>query len=154
LNNPYDLITGVDRVDDNIAKCIKLAEDALQRRDDSASPTRNRPKVPHHRPAATGDIFSGIHRVNKGIADCISLAESTMRCINPREPKEFDYNFNDFIGKLESPRPSPIRSERSYPRPSPHWKRTWTIYYSSEKEKPSRVGGLPFPITTRIWLLT
>ncbi|RLM60398.1 zinc finger BED domain-containing protein RICESLEEPER 2-like [Panicum miliaceum] len=64
LISPDDLIAGVDRVDNNIAKCIKLAEDTFQRPDDSASPTRNRPEAPRHLPVATSDIFSGIHRVN------------------------------------------------------------------------------------------
>jgi hypothetical protein len=47
---PNNLIARIDQVDDNIAKCIKLAEDTFQRSDDSASPTRNRPEAPHHLP--------------------------------------------------------------------------------------------------------
>jgi hypothetical protein len=109
-----DLITGIDRLDDNIAKCIKLAEDALQQHDDS--PTQNHPKAHHHHPVTTGNIFSSIHRVIKGITDCISLAESTLHFITPREPKDFDYDFNNFIGKLETPRPCPIRSEVVLPK--------------------------------------
>jgi hypothetical protein len=34
-----DLIVGIDQVDDNISKCIKLVEDALQQHGDSASLT-------------------------------------------------------------------------------------------------------------------
>jgi hypothetical protein len=77
-----DLIIGIDKVDDNIAKCIKLTEDALQQHGDSASPTRNHSEPQHHHPIATDDIYSSIHRVSKGIADCITLAESTLRRIN------------------------------------------------------------------------
>jgi hypothetical protein len=110
LDNP---IVRIDQVDDNIVKCIKLAEDTFQRPDDSSSPTRNHPEAPRHLAVTTSDIFSGIHRVNQGIADCISFAESTLHRITPRELEEFDY---DFDGKLEIPRSSPIRSEAVLPK--------------------------------------
>jgi hypothetical protein len=102
-------------VDDCIAECIKLAEAALHQ-PDPVSSTRNHPKTPHHSPVATGDIFSGINRVDQGIIECINLAETTLQCINPREPKAFDCDFDDFISKLKTRRPSPIRFEAVLPK--------------------------------------
>jgi hypothetical protein len=34
------------------------------------------------------------------------------------------------------------------PSPSPHWKRTWTIYSESESPKPLHVGGLRVVLVT------
>jgi hypothetical protein len=94
--SPDGLIVEIDQVDDGIAECIKLAEVALHQ-PDPASSTQNRPETPHHPPVATGDIFSGIDRVDQGIVECINFTETTLQCINPREPKAFDRDFDDFI---------------------------------------------------------
>jgi hypothetical protein len=103
-------------VDDNIAKCIELMEVALHRPDNPAPSTRNRAGTPHHPTVAIGNVFSGIDRVDQGIADCINLAEITLQRINPREPKAFDLDFDDFIRKLKTPRPNSSRSEAVLPR--------------------------------------
>jgi hypothetical protein len=36
------------------------------------------------------------------------------------------------------------------PSPSPHWKRTWTIYSESESPKPPHVGGLRVVLVTTV----
>jgi hypothetical protein len=102
-------------VDDGITKCIKLAEATLHQAD-LASSTRYRPKTPHYPPIATIDIFSCIDRVDQGIFECINLAETTLQHINPWELKAFDHDFDDFIGNLTTPRPSPIQSEVVLPK--------------------------------------
>jgi hypothetical protein len=56
-----DLIIGIDQVDDNIDKCIMLAEDALQQHGDSKSLTQNHSEAHHHHAIATDDISSSIH---------------------------------------------------------------------------------------------
>jgi hypothetical protein len=99
--SPDDLITGIDQVDDDITECIKLAEVALHQ-PTPASSTQNRAGTPHHPPVITGDIFSGIDRVDQGVIDCINLEETTLQRINPREPKAFDRDFDDFIDKLKT----------------------------------------------------
>jgi hypothetical protein len=48
--------------------------------------------------------------------ECINLAETTLQRINPREPKAFDHDFDNFIGKLKTPRPSPIPFEAILPK--------------------------------------
>jgi hypothetical protein len=110
-----DLIVGIDQVDNGIVECMKLAEAALHQ-PNLASSTRNRHETPHHPPISTGDIFSGIDRVDQGIVECINLPETTLQRINPREPNAFNRNFDDFIGKLKTPRPSPIWSEAFLPK--------------------------------------
>ncbi|RLN00555.1 hypothetical protein C2845_PM06G25080 [Panicum miliaceum] len=45
-----------------------------------------------------------------------SSPASTLQRINLREPKAFDRDFDDFISKLKTPRPSPIRSEAVLPK--------------------------------------
>jgi hypothetical protein len=61
-------------------------------------------------------MISSIDRVDQGTIECISLAETTLQRINPREPKAFDHDIEDFIGKLKTPRSSPIRSETVQPK--------------------------------------
>jgi hypothetical protein len=34
--------------------------------------------------------------------------------------------------------------------PSPHWKRTWTIYFESKSLKPPHIGGLRFVLVTTV----
>jgi hypothetical protein len=53
--------------------------------------------------------------------------------MSPRELKAFDRDFNDFIGKLKTPSQVQFGLRRSYPRPSPHWKRILITYYNSGK---------------------
>jgi hypothetical protein len=96
-----DLIARIDQVDDGIAEYFKLAEANLHQ-PDPASSTWNRPETPHHLPIATGDIFFGIDQVDQGIIECINLAKTTLQRINPRQPKAFDRDFDDFIRKLKT----------------------------------------------------
>jgi hypothetical protein len=102
-------------VEDGIAEYIKLAEATLHQ-PNPASSTWNHPETHHHPPIATGNIFSGIDRVDQGIVECINLTETTLQHIKPREPKAFDRDFDDFVGKLKTPKPSPIQSEAVLPK--------------------------------------
>ncbi|RLN16537.1 uncharacterized protein C2845_PM02G16410 [Panicum miliaceum] len=45
-----------------------------------------------------------------------AVGDGTLQRINPREPKAFDHDFGDFIGKPKTPRPSTIRSEVFLPK--------------------------------------
>jgi hypothetical protein len=71
-----DLIAGVDRVNRNIAACIKLAQATLQHSGIQLPPITS--EISRTFFAAPGDIYSGIDRVNCNIAECIGLAETSL----------------------------------------------------------------------------
>ena len=65
----------MDHISRNIARCIELAESALQCHNNK---THQIPEKPNPRLDRAGDIFSEIDRVDVSLADCIKLAKSTV----------------------------------------------------------------------------
>jgi hypothetical protein len=78
--NTDDLIAGVDRVNRNIAACIKLAEATLQHSGNQLPPIS--PEISRTFFAAPDDIYSSIDRVDRNIVECIRLAETSLQLSN------------------------------------------------------------------------
>jgi hypothetical protein len=65
---------------------------------------------------------------------------TTLQRINPREPKAFNRDFDDFISKLKTPISSPIRSETVLPKTLSALEGDFNHLMYSEKKKPPNVG--------------
>ena len=82
VNNP-NLLGGINRVSNNIAGCINLAESSLRKKKSGISLKKTTQKK-----KPSEDIFSSINHTDDRIGHCLQLAEDTLS-----KEKTYDHGY-------------------------------------------------------------
>ena len=91
VNNP-NLLGGINRVSNNIAGCINLAESSLRKK---KSGVRFKKTTRKKKPSE--DIFSSINHIDEKIRHYLQLAEDTLS-----QKKTYDHEYAEFVNPWAS----------------------------------------------------
>jgi hypothetical protein len=152
-----DLLARIDQVDSSIVGCIKLAEAALQRSDDSDPSTQNRLRyLITLSPTPATCFLQSIEsaKTSPKASRSWKLLSGALTLMSWKHPRQSSF-VTLMTSSTHSTSYGPLDQFQFGPRPhalspSPNWRRTLITYYNSGKEKPPYNGRLPSSITSRI----